>query len=128
MCQAYGVEVQSCKTLLEQAAAEARAVGDPRLESLALRQFGLVCFACDEYARAGQLFEQALDASQRAGSHREIAWNLGVLASNRIQQGADHEAAKDLLEESIGLGRESGDLWTVVECMVSLGQFSDCGG
>src|SRR5438105_5253268 len=37
-----------------------------------------------EYQRAGELFDEALDASRAAASKREIAWNLGVMAANQI--------------------------------------------
>jgi tetratricopeptide (TPR) repeat protein len=89
---------------------------------LVLRHLAPVCFACNEYQRAGQLLEQALAASREAGSKREIAWNLGVIASNQIQTGGDHNSAKSQLEESVAIGRESGDLVPVVYSMIILGR------
>ena len=102
-------------------AAQAPGAGSPRLRSLVMRHLGLVCFACNEYGRAGQLLEHALEASREAGSTREVAWNLGVIASNQIQLGGDHTNAKSQLEESIAVGRQSGDLVPVVYSMIILG-------
>ena len=82
---------------------------DLRLRSLALRHFGLLRFADSEYQLAGELFEEALEVSRAAGTKREIAWNLGVVASNQVQQGGGHNHAMRMLDESIALGRESGD-------------------
>ncbi len=118
---AYGAQLQRALALVEQAASEARAVEDVRLRSLALRHLGLVRFAGSEYQRAGEVFEEALEASRAAGSKREIAWNLGVVASNQVQQAGDHDNARRMLEESIALGRESGDPVPLVYSMIILG-------
>jgi len=121
MLHMYGLDVPRARALLEEAAAHAPAAGTPRLRSLVMRHLGLVSFACNEYGRAGQLLEHALEASREAGSKREIAWNLGAIASNQIQVGWDHSSAKSQLEESIAIGRESGDLVPVVYSMIILG-------
>jgi predicted ATPase/DNA-binding XRE family transcriptional regulator len=118
---AYGVDEPRARAILEQSALDARAVGNPRLRSLVMRHLGLVYFACNEYQRAGQVLEEALGASRAAGSKREIAWNLGVIAANQIQQASDYTVAKRLLEESIAVGRESGDLVPVVYSTIILG-------
>jgi predicted ATPase len=121
MLYMYGVDTPRARALLEEAAAQAHAAVSPQLRSLVMRHLGLVCFACNEYARAGQLLEQALEASREVGTKREIAWNLGAIASNRIQSGGDHGSAKSQLAESIAVGRESGDLVPVVYSMIILG-------
>jgi predicted ATPase/transcriptional regulator with XRE-family HTH domain len=121
MLYMYGVDAARAKALLEEAVAQADAAVSPRLRSLLMRHLGMVCFGCNEYGRAGQLMEQALEASREAGIKREIAWNLGVIASNRIQSGGDHSSAKSQLHESIALGRESGDVVPVVYSMIILG-------
>jgi non-specific serine/threonine protein kinase len=117
----YLMDVPRSRALLEEAAACAPAAGNPRLRSLAMRHLGMVCFACNEYARAGQLLEHALEASREAGSKREIAWNLGVIASMQVQVEGDHTQAKSQLAESVVVGRESGDLVPVVHSMIILG-------
>jgi tetratricopeptide (TPR) repeat protein len=104
-----------------QPASEARAVDDVRLCSLAMRHLGLVCFGDSEYQRAGELFAEALEASRAASSKREIAWNLGVPASNQVQQAGDHAGAKRLPDESIALGRECGDPLPVLYSMIIMG-------
>jgi tetratricopeptide (TPR) repeat protein len=124
MLHMYVLDVTRARTLMEEAAAHAPAVGNPRLRSLVMRHLGLVSFACNEYARAGQLLEQALEASREARSKREIAWNLGVIASIQIQVGGAHSTAKSQLEESIAIGRESGDLVPVVYSMIILGHIT----
>jgi len=121
MFHAYGVDEPRARAILEQAALDARAVGNPRLRSQVMRHLGLVCFASDEHQRAGQILEEALEASRMAGRKREIAWNLGVLAANQIQQAGDYNDAIRMLEESIALGHESGDLVPVVYSMNILG-------
>jgi predicted ATPase/DNA-binding XRE family transcriptional regulator len=118
---AYSAHVTRARALLEQAASEARTVEHLRLRSLSLRHLGLVHFGSCEYQRAGELFDEALDASRAAASKREIAWNLGVMAANQIQQAGDHGTAMRLLEESIATGRESGDLVPVVYSTIILG-------
>jgi uncharacterized protein HemY len=117
----YGLDVARARALLEEAAVHAPAAANARLRSLVMRHLGLVCFACNEYGRAGQFLEQALEASREAGSKREIAWNLGAIATNQIQSGGDHSSAKSQLEESIAIGHESGDLVPVVYSMIILG-------
>lgn len=121
MLSAYGANVPRTRGLLEQAAGEARAVENARLQSLVLRHLGLLYFGSSEYERAGEVFREALEASRVSGSKREIAWNLGVLASNHLQQAGDRKKAVGMLEESIGLGYESGDLVPVVYSTIILG-------
>jgi hypothetical protein len=86
-----------------------------------MRHLGMVSFACHEYARGGQLLEHALEASREAECKREIAWNLGVIASIQVQVEGDHTRAKAQLAESVVVGRESGDLVPVVHSMIILG-------
>lgn len=81
---------------------------------------GLAWFSCAEHQHTGQFFEEALAVSREGANKREIAWNLGALASNRLEHGGEHSTAKHLLEESIALGRESGDLTPVVYSMTIL--------
>ena len=121
MLHMYLLDVPRARALVEEAALHAPAAENPQLRSLVMRHLGLVSFASNEYARAGQILEQALEASREAGSKREIAWNLGVIASIEIQIGRDHTSAKSQLEESIAIGRESGDLVPVVYSMIILG-------
>jgi tetratricopeptide (TPR) repeat protein len=70
----------------------------------------LALIANRDYERAGQLFEEALGVSRAIGNKREIAWNLGALGLDEIEKGGDHASARQLLEESMAIGRESGDV------------------
>jgi hypothetical protein len=86
-----------------------------------MRHLGMVTYACNEHGRARQLLEHALEASREAECKREIAWNLGVIASIQVQVEGDHTRAKSQLAESLVVGRESGDLVPVVHSMIILG-------
>jgi tetratricopeptide (TPR) repeat protein len=113
--------VVRAKPLLEESIALARAVGDRRVLSLALRHLGIAVSSSGDPARARGLFEEALEVSRDAGLKREIAWNLLSLAAN--QMNLDPTAnLEPLLEESIAAGRASGDLSPVISAMWTLGR------
>jgi tetratricopeptide (TPR) repeat protein len=108
--------------VLEQSIAEARAVGDPHLLSMALRHFGQALLFFGRYAEARDLFEEALALSRAAGPARESAWNLSALGTTLIVEGRP-DASEALLRESIAVGRESGDDTPVISSLRALGEF-----
>jgi hypothetical protein len=73
----------------------------------------------EEYVQARAPLEEALAMSYEGGWKREIAWNLCVLGGNLAVAGK-YDAAEPLLEESIVVGRESGDLSPVLQSMARL--------
>jgi tetratricopeptide (TPR) repeat protein len=101
------------RALLEESVSQARAVGDLRLLSMALRHLGVEMRELGEPARAHRLVEEALTVSRAADCKREVAWNLchlgGFFATS--DQAAFDER---LLLESIAIGRESGDSTAVL--------------
>ena len=115
MLCAYGADAERARALVDEAAAQADTVGNPRLRSVALRNLGLVCLARGEYGRAGHVLEEALAASREAGIKREIAWNLGVLASNQVQQGAN-TAAPDTCSSKVSSSAANRVTWGLL-CM-----------
>src|SRR6266516_4153334 len=62
----------------------------------------------------------ALCVSRELANKREIAWNLGALAMNQVRHGGDLGNVRQVLEESIAFGRESGDLTPVLYSMALL--------
>jgi len=80
------------KALVEEAAAQADAVGNPRSRSGVMRNLGLVCLARGEYGVPNISWRSARRQS-RSPSKREIAWNLGVLASNQSSKVANTAAS-----------------------------------
>ncbi len=108
------------RPFLEESIAQARAAGDGRVLSIALRHLAMLARSAEEHAHARGLIEEALAVSRQTGWKREIAWNLSVLGENLAVAGK-HDAAEPLLEESIVVGRKSGDLTPVLRSMLILG-------
>ncbi|MCA1643976.1 MAG: tetratricopeptide repeat protein [Chloroflexi bacterium] len=116
-----GGKVKRATRLLDDSIAQARAVGDRRVLSLALRQLGTGMMSIGDHGNGRRLTEEALAVSRDAGLKREIAWNLGALGGQ--QSGPDYsEAAEPMLLESVVIGRESGDLTPVIASMRTLGR------
>jgi tetratricopeptide (TPR) repeat protein len=113
--------VARVRPLLEQSIAAARAVGDRRLLSMALRHLGQGLLAFGRPAEARRRFEQALAVSRVAGPPREIAWNLSVLGVTLTAEG-QREAPDALLRESIALGRRAGDDTPVIASLRALAE------
>jgi tetratricopeptide (TPR) repeat protein len=105
----------------EESIAQARAVGDRRVLSLALRHLGLAVLSIGDYALSRQLIDEALAVSREAGYKREIAWNLQALGQN-LSDAGQREGVAPLLHEGIAVGRESGDVTPVLASMWTLGR------
>ncbi len=101
---------------LEQSIACARAVGDGRLLSVALRHLG----SAGPRDSARRVFEEAVAVSRAGGWEREIAWNLSVLGRTLALTG-ELEAAEQLLQEGLITGRRSGDMTCVMISLLNLG-------
>jgi predicted ATPase/DNA-binding XRE family transcriptional regulator len=110
----------SARAILEESVAQARAVADERVLSIALRHLAMTADSSEARRDARRFILEALAVSRKLGRKREIAWNLCVLAENLASAG-EHEPAEPLLEESVVHGRESGDLTAVLRAMCTLG-------
>jgi non-specific serine/threonine protein kinase len=108
------------RRFLERSIADARAVGDNRVLSVALRYLGFATGRSEERATARRLFEEAVAVSRAGGWQREIAWNLSLLGRTLALAG-ELEAAEELLQEGLAIGRLSGDSTAVVVAMEHLG-------
>jgi len=116
------------RRLLEESITLARALGDGRVLSMALRHLVMQvqvhgpaarARSAEEQAYVRALIDEALAVSRRVGRLREVAWNLGVLGEHLVI-GGEYDAAEPLLVESIALARQSGDLTPVVRSILVL--------
>jgi tetratricopeptide (TPR) repeat protein len=119
--EAFNGNLKRACPALEESIAHARALGDRRVLSMALRHLGLAVLPIGDHARSRKHIEEALAVSREMGSKREIAWNLCVLAQSLAAAG-QREAVEPLLLESLAIGRESGDSTPVLTSMWLLGR------
>jgi non-specific serine/threonine protein kinase len=106
---------------LEESVAQARAIGDRRIVSLALRHLGQAMLSLDRNADALEYFREALTVSRVSGPLRETAWNLSTVGVALTLLGRYSEAEAPL-HESIALGRQAGDSTAVTNALRALGE------
>jgi predicted ATPase/class 3 adenylate cyclase len=80
---------------------------DETVRARALFAWSLIAGVQNDWERAKELGEEALEIFRRAGHRRGIAWSLTNLAALPIEVG-DPEAARPLIEEAEELHREAG--------------------
>jgi len=110
-------------SLLEEALALWRALGDTRGSAGALGNLGLVAHARGEYARAAALHEEALALWRALGDTRGVSVALGNLGRVALRQG-DEARALALLEETLRLKHRVGDTRGSAGTLTSLGRIA----
>jgi len=110
-------------SLLEEALALGRALGDTPGSAGALGNLGLVAHARGEYARAAALHEEALALWRALGDARGVSVSLGNLGRVALQQG-DEARALALLEETLQLKRRLGDTRGLAGTLTSMGRIA----
>jgi tetratricopeptide (TPR) repeat protein len=98
----------------------ARAVGDGRLLSMALRDWNYASVALGDYEEARRLIEEAVAVSREGGYQREEAYNLLASGELLIVQGQLDRVERILLG-GLAIGRQSGDALPVCHALVDLG-------
>jgi non-specific serine/threonine protein kinase len=115
--EANSGNLETARNRLEESTREARAAGDRRVLSGALRKLG----SMGDLAHGRTLIEEALAVSRVGDIRREIAWNLCSLAANLVNSGMT-DSVEPLLQESIAVGRDCGDATPIVIAKRILGQ------
>jgi len=108
------------RPFLEESVSQARALGDNRLLSSALRHLGIALAQPGLPDSAQRMAEEAVAVSRAAGSPREIAWNLSLLGRKFALRG-ELEAAEESLQVALLVGRRSGDVSPVMSSLLNLG-------
>jgi predicted ATPase len=100
-------ELETARSILEAALAEAREIADPVDEMLALKFVSLVMLASGDHERATACAEKALSLALQQGDREQeaqVSQNLGVLRGSV----GDVEGARHWLAKSVDIQRELG--------------------
>ena len=106
-------------TVLQGAAARARALADKRVESIVLGSLAVALQSADKLGEARRAFEDTLEAAETAGDAGAVAntrLNLAVLASIE----GDLADASKHLEAAIDMGRRAGRRSTTRQALLNL--------
>jgi class 3 adenylate cyclase/predicted ATPase len=112
--QKQGRDAEAVETL-STALAEARAAGNERWMSSAVRQLGLVDYYAGRLRRAEERFGHALELARRASDGRGAAWALEHLAWSATTRG-DYAAAQKALSDAAELFGELDDTGGLAWC------------
>jgi predicted ATPase/DNA-binding CsgD family transcriptional regulator len=105
----------------QEALAQARGVGEPLLEWMALMFSGWTDYRCGDFAAAGHYLTQSLACARAAGEPVCEAPSLNILAMIACDQG-DYAAAQPLAEEAVRLARATQDTWNEGWALGSVGR------
>ncbi|HEX4017595.1 MAG TPA: adenylate/guanylate cyclase domain-containing protein [Frankiaceae bacterium] len=112
--QKQGRDAEAVETLTT-ALTEARAAGNQRWMSSAVRQLGLVDYYAGRLRRAEERFSHALELARAAGDGRGAAWALEHLAWSATTRG-DYGAADEALADAAELFGELDDTGGLAWC------------
>ena len=112
--QKQGRDAEAVETLT-QVLAEARASGNQRWMSAAVRQLGLVDYYAGRLRRAEERFGHALELARKGGDGRGAAWALEHLAWSATTRG-DYAAADSALADAAELFGELDDTGGLAWC------------
>jgi predicted ATPase/class 3 adenylate cyclase len=112
--QKQGRDQEAVETLTT-ALAEARAAGNQRWMSAAVRQLGLVDYYAGRLRRAEERFGHALELARRGDDGRGAAWALEHLAWSATTRG-DYRAAEQALTDAAELFGELDDTGGLAWC------------
>jgi non-specific serine/threonine protein kinase len=107
--------------VLQDSVAEARAVGDQRLLSMATSHLGRALLSVGRHTEAHRLLEEALALSRAADLPRDVALNQSWLGVTLIAE-SQLDAAEVLLLESVAVGRQAGYEFPVVWSLRALAE------
>jgi non-specific serine/threonine protein kinase len=113
--------VERARQLLEESVALARALGDRRLLSMALRRCAIAAVIQGDGDGARRCVEEALAVSRAEGDTTAIAANLCYLGVILTDQ-ATPDVVEAILVESVAVARESGNSGALAEPLVALGR------
>jgi serine/threonine-protein kinase PknK len=119
LAQSYASRHVEAKGTLDRAVTLARAVGEPRILSLALGSLGFALQRDEQLAEAKTAYEEALRAAEEAGDAGSVATTRLNLAGIARRQG-DLAAAIRHLEAAVDMGRRSGRIATLRQALLNL--------
>ena len=119
LAESFASRHAEAKTTLERSVHLARAIGEPRLLSLALSSLALALQRDDHLAEAKAAYEEALPAAEEAGDAGTVATARLNLAAIAHGQG-DVARAIEHLEAAVDMGRRSGRVVTVRQALLNL--------
>jgi transcriptional regulator with GAF, ATPase, and Fis domain/tetratricopeptide (TPR) repeat protein len=119
LAESFASRHAEAKVTLERSVHLARAIGEPRLLSLALSSLALALQRDDHLAEAKAAYEEALPAAEEAGDAGTVATARLNLAGIAHTQG-DIAGAIEHLEAAVDMGRRSGRVVTVRQALLNL--------
>ena len=119
LAESFASGHEAAKATLERSVELARALGEPRLLSLALSSLALALQRDDHLAEAKAAYEEALPAAEQAGDAGTVATARLNLAAIAKTQG-DIAGAIENLEAAVDMGRRSGRVVTVRQALLNL--------
>ena len=119
LAESFASRHADAKVTLERSVHLARAIGEPRLLSLALSSLALALQRDDHLAEAKAAYEEALPAAEEAGDAGTVATARLNLAGIAHGQG-DVARAIEHLEAAVDMGRRSGRVVTVRQALLNL--------
>jgi predicted ATPase/DNA-binding SARP family transcriptional activator len=101
-------EMERARAYMEEAQAQAEALGDPRMLARAYRDLGVLEIEEGDHTRARTLLEQSLEIRVRLGDRMGIAYTLGCLGD--LERYGDITRAIAYCQEEMAVYRELGNV------------------
>jgi tetratricopeptide (TPR) repeat protein len=117
----FNGHIERACSLLEESVAQARAVGDRRVLTVALQHLSSALRSMGNGERALQLIEEATAISREEGFASHLAWSL-VYAARCLADVGHFESIEPLLLESVSAGRQSGAITSMIASTGALAQ------
>jgi non-specific serine/threonine protein kinase len=117
----------TCRSLLHEALAAARQLGDQDTLAMVLDGLGRQLSFEGQYAEANRHLAEALAIVRALDDRQALARTLSRFGFLQYLEG-DHEAARAALEEGLAVAREAGDAAMIAEILDKLGQMAHSDG
>lgn len=110
----------SARSLLEQALALRRELGDCKSIAISLHSLGNVAYLQSEFARARAFYEESIHLHKALGDDQGVSASLGNLGRVASDQG-DFLSARAFYEEALVIQRQFGDVTAIAQSLCNLG-------
>ena len=127
MLETLRSDPETARSYLHDALVTARAIGDPRLISLALNYLGLAALSLGQTGEAERVCQEALPIAQQHQDNYQASLALQSLGRVALARGAYPEA-EALINHGLAIAREMSDSWLEAQALGYLGQLAGTRG